>query len=186
MRERIVRTTVDLHARHGAAGTSYAMIAEKAGVSPQTVYNHFPDLGQLVEGCTGHVMQRAPSVDARCFESAPTAAERLRRLAEAAFAQLEFMAPWLRLGWGDAESIPELRRILERGRDDLRRLLAQAVAPDYRASPEFLDAALVLLDYPAWKAMARRRSRARAAALAGDCLVALLTLLSRTSTKDRS
>ena len=45
-RERIVRATVGLHAQHGALATSYAMIAKRAQVAPQTVYNHFPNAGR--------------------------------------------------------------------------------------------------------------------------------------------
>lgn len=183
-RERIMRATVALHAVHGALGTSYAMIAEKAGVSPQTVYNHYPNLGKLVHGCTSHVARRAPPVDASCLGDARTAEGRLRRLAEAAYAQLAFMAPWLRLGWSEAEKIPELGAILDRGRAELRRLVARAVAPDYRATPEFVDTAMALLDYPAWKSLSARRSQAKAAKLAGDCLAALLPTLTRTSSKE--
>lgn len=91
-RQRIVLAAVDLHAQHGALGTSFAMIAERAGVSPQTVYNHFPSLSALIPGCTGHVMAQAPSVDAACFDGASSAAGRLRRLAVAVFRQTEFVA----------------------------------------------------------------------------------------------
>lgn len=185
-RERIVRAAVDLHAKHGATGTSYAMIAEKAGVSPQTVYNHFPELGVLIEGCTGHVQRRAPAVDAACFADGRTAAQRLRKLAAAVYAQLEYLAPWMRLGWGEAERVPELRAVFDRGEAALRELLTQAAAPDYRATPAFLDAALLLLDYPAWKRLTERRSRVRAAALAGDGLVALLETLCQASPRARS
>lgn len=177
-RERIVRATVDLHARHGALATSFAMIAAQAGVSPQTVYNHFPSLDPLIGACTGHVHARAPRVDADAFRAGRSPEERLRLLARAVFAQLEFTAPWLRLGWGEAESIPALRAVLEQGRAELRQLLAEAIAPDCRASPAFLDAALLFLDYPAWRALRHRRSHAKAAALAGECLVALLAPLS--------
>ncbi|CAI8801288.1 putative TetR/AcrR-family transcriptional regulator [Methylococcus capsulatus] len=185
-RERIVRATVDLHAEHGVTATSYGMIAEKAGVSPQTVYNHFPKLDELIEGCTSHVQQRAPVVDATCFAGERTAAQRLRKLAMAVYAQLEFIAPWMRFGWGEAERVPALRAVFGRNEAALRDLLAQAVMPDFRADPAFLDAALVLLDYPAWKHLTERRSRVRAAALAGDCLVALLETLCQASPKDRS
>ncbi len=175
--QRIMRATVALHAKHGALGTSYAMIAEKAGVSPQTVYNHFPTIGRLIQGCTSHVLERAPAVDASCFGSARSPVERLQRLTRAVYAQLAFMAPWLRLGWGDAEVIPELRQVLAQGQAGVRELLVQAVAPEFRVTPEFLDSALVLLDYPAWKAFSQGRTEENAARLAAECLVALLPAL---------
>jgi AcrR family transcriptional regulator len=176
-REQILCATAQLHADHGPLGTSYAMIADKAGVSPQTVYNHFPNLGELINGCTTHVISQAPVVDAACFESATSPTERLRLLAKAAYRQLTFMAPWMRLGWGDAEVIPELREVFTRGQSELRRLLEQAVSPDYLATLEFTDAALLLLDYPAWKMFTHGRSSTKAAELAGECLVALLPSL---------
>ena len=54
-RERIVKATVALHAQHGALATTYAMIAKRAQVAPQTVYNHFPKEDALLGACTGHV-----------------------------------------------------------------------------------------------------------------------------------
>lgn len=173
-REKIVQATAALHAEHGTLKTSYAMIAKQAGVSPQTVYNHFPDLGQLINGCTSHVYAQAPQVDEACFGETESTPERLRLLAQAVYEQLSFMAPWLRLGWGEAEVIPELAEIFSRGQAELRKLIAQAVAPAYRATPDFLDAATLLLDYPAWKTFTHGRSAAEAAKLAGECLVALL------------
>lgn len=170
-RERIVRAAAELHPRHGTLGASYAMIAARAGVSPQSVYNHFPTVGDLVGGCTGHVMAQAPPVDARCFGQATSVPARLRRLATAAYAQQGFLAPWMRLGWGDAERIPELREIFQGGQAQLRELLREAAGASANAA--FLDAALVLLDYPAWKSLVAGRTAEQAAALAGDCLVAL-------------
>lgn len=174
-RERILRTTVELHAKHAALGTCYAMIADKAGVSPQTVYNHFPNLGQLIHGCTSHVFSQAPTVDAGCFECADSAADRLRLLVDA---HMRTWPTW-RLGRGEAEVIPEPAEILARGQFELRRLVEQAVSPDYRATPEFLDAAMVLLDYPAWKAFAHERSPSKTAELASECLIALLQTLAQ-------
>lgn len=178
-RNRILDATVELHARQGALGTSYAQIAEEAGVSTQTVYNHFPNLGELVGGCTSHVAARAPELDARCFEAGENAAERLELLAAAVYRQLEFMAPWLRLGLGESEHIPELAAILKREQGALKSLLRQAIKGEYRATPDFLDAALALLSYPTWKTMTNTRSVPRAAALAAGCLLALLPELAK-------
>ena len=107
-RERIVRATVALHAEHGALGTSYAMIAKRAQVAPQTVYNHFPELGALFGACTGHVLDQAPPLDAETFRSGRSPAARLRLLAQAVFARHDFLAPWMRIGWHEAALIPAL------------------------------------------------------------------------------
>lgn len=173
-RERIIRATVELHAKHGGLGTTFAMIAEKAEVSPQTVYNHFTDRGALFGACTGHVVQMAPPVDLQRLREGARAEDRLRRLAEAVYARHAFMAPWLRLGWHEAALIPELGAIFAQGEAELRGLVAELVKSERDADPFFLDFALVILGYPAWEALTRRRSSAEAAQAAGDALADLL------------
>ena len=49
-RERIVRATMALHDEQGVATTSFADIAERAGVGPATVLRHFPTLGIARDG----------------------------------------------------------------------------------------------------------------------------------------
>jgi len=173
-RERIVRATVALHARHGAIGTSYAMVAKRAQVAPQTVYNHFPELGALLGACTGHVLDRAPAIGEQTFRAGRSAAVRLRLLAQAVYEHHDFLAPWMRVGWHEAALIPELRAALAQRDVDLRQLIAAAVGPEGEATAAFVDAAFVLLDYPAWQQLTRKRSSAEAARLAGDCLADLL------------
>jgi len=175
-RERIVRATVALHARHGALATTYAMIAKRAQVAPQTVYNHFPSDDALLGACTGHVLDRAPPLDVAAIHSAPTPAARLKRLAEAVFARHAYMAPWLR--WHEAALVPALGVIVAEGHARLRTLIAAAAAPDHEPTADFVDAAFVLLDYPAWQALTRSRSTPEAARVAGECLADLLPRLS--------
>jgi AcrR family transcriptional regulator len=178
-RERIVRATVALHAKHGALGTSYAMIAKRAQVVPQTVYNHFPELDALIGACTGHVLDQAPPLDAQTFRSGRSPAARLRLLAQAVFARHDFLAPWMRLGWYEAAQIPALGAVLARDNAALRQLIAAAVAPQREPTAAFVDAGVVLLDYPAWQELTRSRSSPEAARIAGDCLAALLPSLTR-------
>lgn len=177
-RMRILEATVALHAEHGALGTSHAMIAKAAGVSPQTVYNHFPDLGRLVIGCTGHVMSRAPAVDAKTFAGETEPGRRLRRLVTACYRQLDFLSPWLRLGHAESATIPELAELFDQREAELRDLLAEAIRP-LRTTREFTDIALTLLDYPAFVRLARGRTPRKAAALAARYLNHVLPAPSR-------
>jgi len=174
-RERIVRATVALHAQHGALATTYAMIAKRAQVAPQTVYNHFPKEDALLGACTGHVLDRAPPLDVATIRSAPSPAARLKLLAQAVFARHNYMAPWLR--WHEAALIPALGAIVAEGNEGLRVLIAATVAPDHEPTADFVDAAFVLLDYPAWQALTRSRSSPEAARVVGECLVDLLPRL---------
>jgi AcrR family transcriptional regulator len=178
-RERIVRAAVALHAEHGASATSYAMIAKRAQVALQTVYNHFPDLGTLFGACTGHVLDQAPALGAEAFRSGRSPAARLRQLAAAVFARHAFMEPWLRTGWYEAVLIPELGSIMAADEASLRQLVAAAAAAEREATSAFVDAACVLLSFPSWQALTRGRSSAEAARIAGDCLADLLPRLTR-------
>ena len=56
-RDRIVRATMALHDEQGVATTTFADIAERAGVGPATVLRHFPTLGSLVMACGQHVAE---------------------------------------------------------------------------------------------------------------------------------
>ena len=177
-RERIVRATVALHAQHGALATTYQMIAKRAQVAPQTVYNHFPKDDALIGACTGHVNGRAPPLNTATIRAGRSPAARLMLLAQAVYARHMYMAPWLR--WHEAALIPALGAIVAQGDDELRALIAATVTPDHEATADFVDAAFVLLDYPAWQALTRRRTSSEAARVAGECLADLLPRLTPT------
>ncbi|HKC19159.1 MAG TPA: TetR/AcrR family transcriptional regulator [Candidatus Dormibacteraeota bacterium] len=55
-RERIVAATEALHREVGPARTTIAEIARRAGVERLTVYNHFPELGELLLACQAHFL----------------------------------------------------------------------------------------------------------------------------------
>ena len=185
-RERIVRATVALHAKHGGLRTSYAMIAQRAQVAPQTVYNHFPELDALFDAFTGHVLDRAPPLGVKSFQLERSPSARLRLLAKAVYARHLFLEPWMRINWYEAALIPELGRIIAHGNAALRQLIAAAVGPDRDPATGFVDAAFVLLDYPAWQELTRSRSSPEAARIAGDCLAGLLPRLTRPPRKGKS
>ena len=85
----------------------------------------------------------------------------------------------MRIGWYEAALIPELGAIMARGNAVLRQLIAAAVAPDREPTAEYVGAAFVLLDYPAWQELTRSRSSPEAARIAAACLADLLPRLTR-------
>ena len=72
-RQRIVEATVALHASIGPAYTTVSAIAERAGVTRVTVYQHFPDDDALFAACTEHwaSQQQMPDLGAWLAESDP-------------------------------------------------------------------------------------------------------------------
>lgn len=106
LRTRIAAAAAELHALKGAVATSYADIAERAGVSLPTVYHHFPGQNELLDACTSHVAAQAPPMPVEEILGAPdlrTAAERLVAGADKLNAYFE---PWM--AWREARLIPFL------------------------------------------------------------------------------
>jgi len=63
--EKIVTATLDLITHSGLAGISMSNIAQRAGLSRQTVYNYFPDTGSILEAAlAAHLDAMAVHVDA--------------------------------------------------------------------------------------------------------------------------
>lgn len=168
---RIAAATAELHRTHGTLGTSYAMIAAAAGVSPQTVYNHYPDLPALLAGCIAHVRAGAPTTGPAIFAGLVDTDARLRAFARAVCEQYEYFAPWLRWSWREAPLVPQLADLLAEFAAEQRALLLQAAGGD--VAPAFYDLALTLCDFPAWERLSAQQPHQRVAAMIGDGLVAL-------------
>ena len=106
LRSRIVAATAEMHAAKGVVATSYADIAERAGVSLPTVYSHFPTPYELIKACTGHVIAGAPALPIEQILGAPdlhTAAERLVAGMDRLYAHME---PWM--AWHESQLVPAL------------------------------------------------------------------------------
>lgn len=149
-RERIVRATFDLHAEKGIVATSMRDIAERAGVSVGSVYNHFPTYDDAVTACGAYAMSIAPPPSTALFGELSDRRERVRRLALAVFGQFEGLRA---LGHviAEQERLPVLRSIVERERAERLTLAAAAVgAPETSEAARTLAA---LLDHRTYEAL---------------------------------
>ena len=88
-RQRIVEAAVELHSRLGPAGTTFSMIAERAGVQRHTLYAHFPDGRSLFIACSGLVYERDPLPDAAAWRGIADRTERLTAALTAIYAWYE-------------------------------------------------------------------------------------------------
>lgn len=174
---RIVRATAELHAEHGAMGTTHAMIAERAGVSLPTVYKYFPTRNDLIPHCTGLVFGESPvRLDASALDGHPEAPARLRAIARRAFALYDYAAPWLRWSARDATELPALRSVLEEVASGRLELVRAALAPGFEGTPprRLVAVCAVLVDFPAWQSLTGAGyTSSGAAAVVGDALVSL-------------
>ena len=163
LRTRIAEAATVVHARQGALGTSYADIAAEAKVSLPTVYAHFPTLDDLLDGCTRHVADRAPTLPVEDILGAKTLNAAAERLVDAMERQHLHFEPWL--AWRENRVIPFLARLSGRVRDELAslaaRVLRQHCGPG--AHREAVAAWETALSFDAWHRLARGHRLSRPA-----------------------
>lgn len=78
-RRRITEAAVGLHTTIGPSGTSFAAVAEAAGVTRLTLYRHFANRDDLFAACMGHWRSQHPPPDADAWRSERTLEGRVRR-----------------------------------------------------------------------------------------------------------
>lgn len=144
LRARIAAAAAELHAQQGVVGTSYAHIAERAGVSLPTVYSHFPTQEALIGACTGHVRERAPRLPVEKLLAAPDLPAAALALVKATVRLHEHFEPWL--VWREQRAIPALSAHHER-------LRAANTAAIEQVLRHHLDAPAAARVAPLWESL---------------------------------
>ena len=170
--------TEALHREVGPAKTTIADIARRAGVERLTVYNHFPDLTQLLGACQADFLTSHPPPDI-----SPAGASRkdvVRRLETA----LTRIYGWYRINEAMEKNIhrdrlllPELDELLRQNADPVYEGAAAAyaslIAGNARAVPVVRAAVRMALDFGTWRLLTagglsdRNAARVLARAVAG-------------------
>ncbi len=157
-RQRILEATLALHSEKGIFGTSWQDIAQRADVSVNTVYKHFPSLDELVPAC-GELMYaitRPPSLEdaPRIFAGASSLEERLGRLVEELFGFYERGAPYIETDFQERR-LPQVQEWETYMRATIAGLVHEALLP---ARPEeaTVQAASALLDFSTFKSFLDR------------------------------
>lgn len=109
-RQRIVAATVDLHGSLGPAGTTISAIAQSAGVTRATVYQHFPDQDSLFAACTAHWAAKQHMPDLATWERIPDPARRTRTALNDLYRFYAEAEPMLTLTTRDHEALPAFVR----------------------------------------------------------------------------
>jgi AcrR family transcriptional regulator len=174
-RERIVRATLALHDEQGVATTTFADIAERAGVGPATVLRHFPTLGSLVIACGQHVAEEmrplSPADSSRLFAGLATTAARLKRLISEIDAFYERGSFRLISAGNDRDRVPELDQFLKMVDAGLEALIRDAIVDEAPGEP-IISVMMALCSVSVWQ----RLNRANLTALERQAiLVDLLT-----------
>lgn len=143
-RNRIVRATYELHKEKGVGATSVRDIAERADVSPGTVYHHYPLYGDIIVACgrfTFGVM-RPPIPE--IFAGLSTPAAKLAVLVEEVFSAYRRYPEYEKVRVERADFI-ELEQAFAADEENRRQLVREALKPR-RAGKRAIAVAFALLD----------------------------------------
>lgn len=145
-RRRIVEATVDLHLTRGPAATQIAEVARRAGVQRRTVYNHFPDDEALLAACSGHWRALHPAPD-------PDGWTDLRQGLRELYAWYRETEPMTANVLRDAEALPALQRVIDRGFGVYLEAVQTSLAEGYAGSRRVAAALRLVTDFHAWRAL---------------------------------
>lgn len=172
LKSRIAAAAAELHRQRGAVSTSYADIAQQAGVSLPTVYAHFPTLNDLVRACTAHVGAQAPAPDVQAVLGAPDLAAAAAALVQASDALNAYFEPWV--SWREEALVPVLAELNAATRAQQVALIT-AVLRQHLGEGDHKERAAVwetLLSFEVWHRLVRAHKRSRS--FARDALCDLL------------
>jgi len=132
-RLRIVDATVELHREVGPAKTTVAEIARRAGVSRLTVYQHFPEMGDLFAACQGRFIEFNPRPDLGPALALDDPDERVREVLRLLYRSYGRTAPMTEKIQRDRHAIPALNALMERTGDAQLDRTADVLAAGFRA-----------------------------------------------------
>jgi AcrR family transcriptional regulator len=157
-RRRIVAATAALHQELGPAATTVAEIARRAGVTRLTVYNHFPDEGELFAACQGHFLAQHPGPDLGEALALDDPRARVRAVLGGLYDSYRERQPMTAKILRDRSSLPALDALLKRTMDAQQLGLADGLTAGFgrRGGPaRRLHAVLALaLDFWTWQRLA--------------------------------
>jgi AcrR family transcriptional regulator len=158
-RDRIARVTAELHEEKGVARTTVAEIARRAGVTRLTVYNHFPDLSELLPACAAHYDRLHPMPDLEGVLAKSDPGERVRAALARLYGWYRETEPMYGKLFSDRASVPELDRFMEENIDRMEAELADDLAAGFalrRGRAEWTGALIRLaLDFWTWRRLSR-------------------------------
>jgi len=176
-RRRIVDATVELHREVGPAQTTVAEIARRAGVQRLTVYNHFPEDGDLFAACQASFLSQTPPANLSPALALEDPGERVRAALRALYPSYREREPMTAKVLRDRAAVPALDALLARTADAQMAGLADALAAGFAVRGRYrrrLRAALaVALDFWTWQRLKQEGLRDdEAAGLMADFVVA--------------
>jgi AcrR family transcriptional regulator len=164
-RRRIVEATVELHRTRGPANTTISEIARRAGVNRLTVYNHFPDLTDLLKACSRSWTGRHPAPDPTPWARISDPQVRFRTALSGLYGFYARTEPMRANVLRDAQTMPELAALLEGSvvpyLEALRDLLAEGWEVRSKQKGRLLATLALALDFHTWRSLERKSGLSR-------------------------
>jgi AcrR family transcriptional regulator len=164
-RRRIVEATVELHRTRGPANTTISEIARRAGVNRLTVYNHFPDLTDLLKACSRSWSGRQPAPDPTPWARISDPQVRFRTALSELYGFYARTEPMRANVLRDAQTMPELAALLEGSvvpyLEALRDLLAEGWEVRSKEKGRLLATLALALDFHTWRSLERKSGLSR-------------------------
>ena len=159
-RRKIVEATVELHRTQGPANTTISEIAQRAGVNRLTVYNHFPNITDLLKACSKSWTERHPAPDPTPWAQISHPQERLKTALTELYGFYARTEPMRGNVLRDAQTMPELAALLEGSvvpyLGALRDLLAEDwEVGDDRRRRHLLATLTLAIDFHTWRSLVR-------------------------------
>lgn len=174
-RQAVLEALVDLF-EEGSLLPSAAEIAERAGLSPRSLFRYFDDIDDLNRAAIARELRRAePLVEHGAAPGDPTEAK-VERIVASRVDLFETIAPAARAARVSAPRRPVLATQLRQGREFLREQLRDLFAPELRDRPHLLPAVDALLSFEVHELLRhdQRLDREDAAAALRASLITLL------------
>jgi AcrR family transcriptional regulator len=172
-RRRIIDATFELHNEKGILATSMQDVAERADVALRTVYNHYPTVDDLVEGCGRKVIALLAPPTPAIFGGLNTFDERMRRLVRELFAMYERGSVQIEMARCEQGEVAGLADYVA-NEAALREALARDALRPFRPRPRTVQEVVALTDFYVWKSFTQQDLTTRQAAdIIHRCLVAL-------------
>jgi AcrR family transcriptional regulator len=158
-RRRIVEATVELHRTQGPANTTISEIAKRAGVNRLTIYNHFPNITDLLKACSTSWTERHPAPDPAPWARIDDPKERLRTALTELYGFYARTEPMRANVLRDAQTIPELAALLEHSvvpyLERVRDLLAAGWEVRGDSRRRLLATLKLAIDFHTWRTLER-------------------------------
>ena len=156
-RRRITEAAVELHRTLGPASTKITDVAELAGVSRMTVYNHFPTEVDLFVACSTHWATHNPFPDPAGWAAIDDPSERLVSALKELYEWYGLKEDMLGKVFRDTPVVPSLAEVMDgfwsTYVEELVRTLAHGWPAGGVADPVLQAALRLVVDFGTWRVL---------------------------------